>query len=120
MSKKLAKEREEMCRDLSRLHESMIELHDQMIMEMQVMIMIMIMIMMMIMLPGVLIAGGDETGGKAEFYIPNTGLHCPLPDLPAGQHKARHLQLEQTLCGGYGDTQDFGTECLRQDVCLSV
>ena len=41
MSKKLAKEREEMCRDLSRLHESMIELHDQMIMEMQVMIMIM-------------------------------------------------------------------------------
>ena len=37
MSKKLAKEREEMCKELSKLHESMIELHDKMIMEMQVM-----------------------------------------------------------------------------------
>ena len=36
MSKKLTQEREDMCRDLSRLHESMIELHDKMIMEMQV------------------------------------------------------------------------------------
>ena len=36
VSKKLAKEREEMCRDLSRLHESMIELHDKMIMEIQI------------------------------------------------------------------------------------
>jgi hypothetical protein len=37
VSKKLAKEREEMCKELSKLHESMIELHDKMIMEMQVM-----------------------------------------------------------------------------------
>ena len=36
VSKKLTQEREDMCRDLSRLHESMIELHDKMIMEMQV------------------------------------------------------------------------------------
>ena len=36
VSKKLAKEREEMCRDLSKLHESMIELHDKMIMEIQI------------------------------------------------------------------------------------
>ena len=36
VSKKLAQEREEMCRDLSKLHEFMIELHDKMIMEMQV------------------------------------------------------------------------------------
>ena len=36
VSKKLAKEREEMCRDLSRLHESMIELHDKMIMQIQI------------------------------------------------------------------------------------
>ena len=36
VSKKLTKEREEMCRELGRLHESMIELHDKMIMEMQV------------------------------------------------------------------------------------
>ena len=37
VSKKLANEREEMCKELSKLHESMIELHDKMIMEMQVM-----------------------------------------------------------------------------------
>merc|ERR1719150_2823758 len=36
VSKKLAKEREEMCRDLSRLHESMIELHDKMILQIQI------------------------------------------------------------------------------------
>ena len=36
VSKKLAKESEEMCRDLSRLHESMIELHDKMIMQIQI------------------------------------------------------------------------------------
>ena len=36
VSKKLAKEREDMCRDLSKLHESMIELHDKMIMEIQI------------------------------------------------------------------------------------
>ena len=38
VSKKLTKEREEMCRELGRLHESMIELHDKMIMEMQVLV----------------------------------------------------------------------------------
>ena len=36
VSKKLAKEREEMCRDLCRLHESMIELHDKMILQIQI------------------------------------------------------------------------------------
>ena len=36
VSKKLAQEREEMCRDLSRLHESMIELHDKMILQIQI------------------------------------------------------------------------------------
>ena len=36
VSKKLTKEREEMCRDLGRLHESMLELHDKMIMQLQV------------------------------------------------------------------------------------
>ena len=36
ISKKLAKEREEMCRELRRLHDSTMELHDNMIMELQV------------------------------------------------------------------------------------
>ena len=36
IGKRLAKERDEMCRELRRLHESTLELHDKMIMEMQV------------------------------------------------------------------------------------
>ena len=36
IAKKLAKEREEMCRELRRLHDSSMELHDNMIMELQV------------------------------------------------------------------------------------
>ena len=89
--------------------------------------------------PGVLIAGGTESGDTAEFYLPGTGFHCELPDLPAGAHKgkpskekkwpngnfhsfyillrwlpeARHIQVEDVLCGGYGDTPDFGYRCLR-------
>ena len=36
IGKKLAKERDEMCRELRRLHETTMELHDNMIMELQV------------------------------------------------------------------------------------
>ena len=36
IAKKLTKERDEMCRELRRLHDSTIELHDNMIMELQV------------------------------------------------------------------------------------
>ena len=36
IAKKLAKERDEMCRELKRLHDSTMELHDNMIMELQV------------------------------------------------------------------------------------
>ena len=36
VSKKLTKEREELGRELGRLHENMLELHDKMILEMQV------------------------------------------------------------------------------------
>ncbi len=35
-AKKLAKERDEMCRELGRLYESMLELHNNMTMEIQV------------------------------------------------------------------------------------
>ena len=35
IAKRLAREREEMCRELRRLHESTLELHDKMITEMQ-------------------------------------------------------------------------------------
>ena len=35
IGKRLARERDEMCRELRRLHESTLELHDKMIMEMQ-------------------------------------------------------------------------------------
>jgi hypothetical protein len=36
VSKKLAKEREEMCRELGRLYDAMMELHNNMTMEIQV------------------------------------------------------------------------------------
>ena len=36
IAKKLAKERDEMCRELKRLQDSTMELHDNMIMELQV------------------------------------------------------------------------------------
>ncbi len=36
MSKKLSKEREEMCRELGKLYDSMLELHNNMTMEVQV------------------------------------------------------------------------------------
>lgn len=36
IAKKLAKERDEMCRELKRLHDSTMELHDNLIMELQV------------------------------------------------------------------------------------
>ena len=36
IGKKLAKERDEMCRELRRLHDATMELHDNMIMELQV------------------------------------------------------------------------------------
>ena len=63
---------------------------------------------------GTLIAGGAHTGRKAEFYLP--GLHCELPDLPAGHYKARHVQVDNVLCGGYGtsDNNYLGNGCLRE------
>lgn len=36
VAKKLTKEREEMCRELGRIYDSMLELHDAMTMEIQV------------------------------------------------------------------------------------
>lgn len=35
IGKRLARERDEMCREIRRLHESTLELHDKMILEMQ-------------------------------------------------------------------------------------
>ena len=63
---------------------------------------------------GTLIAGGVHTGHKAEFYLP--GLHCELPDLPAGHYKARHVQVDNVLCGGYerSDNNYLGNGCLRE------
>ena len=70
---------------------------------------------------GVLIGGGHKTGDSAEFYIPNM-LHCQLPDLPSGRSKARHLQVEEFLCGGWGnpwcsscgDPEAWGEGCVRE------
>ena len=41
----------------------------------------------------------DRGGYSAEVYVPSTGQHCQLPDLPDWRHS--HTQNGQTVCGGY-------------------
>ena len=53
-----------------------------------------------------MISGGhptDSVGHTAEVYVPSTGQHCQLRDLP--DRRYGHSQEAKTVCGGY-DTQD--------------
>ena len=53
---------------------------------------------------GILITGGSSSsaGHTVELYVPSTGQHCQLPDLPdnTGEHTLENL----VLCGGWGST----------------
>jgi len=52
-------------------------------------------------LKGLMIAGGmpSFSGGKSvEVFVPSTGQHCQLPDLPAGRFQ--HSMDARTVCGG--------------------
>ena len=53
--------------------------------------------------------GSDSVGRTVEVYVPSTGQHCQLPDLP--DWRRGHSQDVKTLCGGEysSDTQ---TSCL--------
>ena len=59
------------------------------------------------------ISGGfgyeDGVGNTVEVFIPSTGQHCQLPDLP-GDGRNYHTMEGMTVCGGsYTSTQ---TSCL--------
>ena len=51
---------------------------------------------------GILISGGGNTGSGnyAEMFIPSTGEHCHLPDIP-GPPRDAHSASGSTICGGY-------------------
>ena len=50
----------------------------------------------------------DTVGTSVEVYVPSTGQHCQLPDLPAWRYG--HSMEEKTLCGGGADS-DTATSC---------
>ena len=60
------------------------------------------------------ISGGfgyeDGVGNTVEVFIPSTGQHCQLPDLP-GIIRHHHTMEEMTVCGGGGCTSTM-TSCL--------
>jgi len=58
---------------------------------------------------GLIISGGyprDSASQSVEVYVPSTGQHCQLPDLP--DRRYWHTMEKMTVCGG-GDTL---TSCL--------
>ena len=50
----------------------------------------------------------NSVGQSAEVYVPSTGQHCQLPDLP--DNRRRHTLENLVLCGG--QLSDTGTSCL--------
>ena len=50
-----------------------------------------------------------SVGRTAEVYVPSTGQHCRLPDMP--DRRRAHTQNVKTLCGGEYST-DTQTSCL--------
>ena len=62
-----------------------------------------------ILYSGLIISGGyppDSAGQSVEVYVPSTGQHCQLADLPAG--RSLHSMEKMVVCGGY----DTRTSCL--------
>ena len=60
---------------------------------------------------GLVISGGsplDSAGSTVEVFIPSTGQHCQLPDMP-GDPRYGHTMEDLMVCGGGGST---GRSCL--------
>ena len=57
-----------------------------------------------------IISGGysDSAGQAVEVYVPSTGQHCQLPDLPA--RRFYHNMEKMTVCGG--EETKTKTSCL--------
>ena len=62
-----------------------------------------------ILYSGLIISGGnpsDSAGQSVEVYVPSTGQHCQLTDLP--ERLTKHTMEKMTVCGGL----NTGTSCL--------
>ena len=60
-----------------------------------------------------IISGGlprEPVPNSVEVFVPSTGQHCQLPDLP-GDPRDHHTMEEMTVCGGYYSTSSE-TSCL--------
>ena len=59
---------------------------------------------------GLIISGGEPSSSykSVEVFVPSTGQHCTLPNLPA--KRSHHTMEEMVVCGGYGS--DTWTSCL--------
>ena len=55
---------------------------------------------------GLIISGGEPVEESVEVFVPSTGQHCTLPDLPV--KRERHTMEEMVVCGGGGSE----TSCL--------
>ena len=67
---------------------------------------------MKILYSALIISGGDpidSAGQSAEVFVPSTGQHCQLPDLP--DERVKHTLEKLVLCGG-GETRKTRINCL--------
>ena len=61
---------------------------------------------------GLIISGGSSSSSykSVEVFVPSTGQHCTLPDLPA--KRFYHTMEEMVVCGGGDNDSGTRTSCL--------
>ena len=58
-----------------------------------------------LIISALLITGGSgSVGNSVEVFIPSTGQHCHLPDIP-GEERYYHTMEKFTICGGYSTSK---------------
>ena len=60
----------------------------------------------MCIISALLITGGSGTGNSVEMFVPSSGRHCNLPDIPGGR-RVDHTMEKLTICGGGYYTSTF-------------
>ena len=70
---------------------------------------------MNILYSGLIISGGYYSIQSLEVYIPSTGHHCTLTDLPAVRYG--HTMEEMLVCGGDDQNLSGGS---TQTSCLTL
>ena len=53
-----------------------------------------------------------------EVFVPSTGHHCKLPDLPG--RRDQHSMEERVVCGGFDGYGDSGESGAVSTSCLSL